>query len=118
MSIYGSMTVMAHPVSQLLSGGGTELNDSRRWVDVSDCQYARSQYSSSGSITVRIEYYIELDDSWATLVSEDNAIGTDPIASSWQEIPLEAKGADILIRCLAMGGGLLTAVNYVELQYR
>jgi hypothetical protein len=109
---------MAHPVSQLLGGGGTELNNSRRWVDVSDCQYARSQYSASDSISVRIEYYFEVDDVWNTLVLEENAFGTDVICSTWQEIPPEAKVGDLLIRCLAIGGGLLTSVNYVELQYR
>lgn len=118
MSTFGTMTVLPNPISYLIALAGTEVTGSRRWIDLSDCQYGMVQYSASLSISVRIEYSKDLGVTWSTLVPEDNRLGTDPICSGWWNLPDLCRSQMILIRAFSLGTGVLTTISFVEFSYR
>ncbi len=97
--MYQSTVLVSETVSQLLSLGGAELTNSRRYVDLTDNDAIRWQ-------------------SWADLASEYGSTGTAPIVTAWQTIPDDCKADDVLLRAWAVGTGLLTSVNFVEVKYR
>lgn len=113
-----SITLMSDAYSELISVGGAELPNSRRVVDLGDAQACRVQYTASNSITVRIEWSDDWGVTWHTLVPEYGMQGTNPRVSAWQVIPADALEDEVTIRAFAVGGGLITSVNFVEFQYR
>lgn len=118
MSNFLSVSIMNETTTILIALLGTELSNSRRWLDVSDCQYVKSQYKVTNSVTVRIEFSTDSGSTWNTLCSENTAGGNNPFFSDWELVPDTARGGDILTRCLAFGGGLMETVNFVEMRYR
>lgn len=112
------LTLIANPASLVIAGAGTELTDSRRYVDLLDRQAVRVQFKATLGISVRVEYSLDEGASWAALVSEDAYVGSNPYVSGWQVIPDEARTVNVLLRALGLGGGVLTTVNFVEMQYR
>ena len=118
--LFSSLTLLADTVSSILSIGGSELTNSRRVVDLQGFEACRHQYSSTQTITVRIEWSID-GATWATLIDEYSmdAIGGNGLkVSGWQVIPDVAKQQEVLLRAFAVGSGLLTQVNFVEFQFR
>lgn len=116
--LFSSITLMLNPVTALLSIGGAELNDSRRYVDLITFEACRWQYQASQSIDVRIDYSLDDGSTWQMMADEFETVGTSPRLTAWQIIPDDAKTADILLRAYAVGGGLLTTVDFVEFQFR
>lgn len=117
MAGYSSITLMTSPVNMLLSAGGAELANSRRFVDLWDIERARVQFNSSANISVRIEYSKDYGDTWSTLIDEDSYVGSNPYASTWFALPPEVQANDVLLRAVGIGSGLLLTVNYVELSF-
>ncbi|MBA4285475.1 MAG: hypothetical protein C0434_08090 [Xanthomonadaceae bacterium] len=112
-----SLTLMSAPASQLLSLGGVELNSSRRFLDFEGISTVRVQFK--GTLLVRVEYSLDFGATWGTLVAEDTYEGANPYIGGWQQRPAEiGNWGDVLLRAIGIGSGLLTTVDYVELQYR
>lgn len=116
--MFCSLTLMTEPVTTLLSLGGAELPDSRRYVDLYTFEACRWQYKASNTIDVRIDYSLDDGATWNTFADEYETVGSSPRLTAWQVIPDEAKVADVLLRAYAIGSGLLTTVNFVEFQFR
>ena len=110
--------MLTQPVSQLLTIGGVELNDSRRLLDFEGIYTARVQFK--GSLSVRIEYSLDYGSTWATLLNEEPTYeGTNPYVGGWQAVPPEiGNWGDVTLRAMGVGTGLLTTVTYVQLDYR
>lgn len=118
MSAYGNLALMTESVTQLISVGGTELPHSRRYVDLLQCSSAFCQFKSSAGISVRLEYSSDEGVNWATLVDESNFVGGNPYSKEWTAIPDDAKQNRVLIRALAIGIGILTTVNFVDVGFQ
>lgn len=118
MISFGSITLMTTPVQALLTIGGSELANSRRVMDLQPMEAARLQYTASATLDVRIEWSDDQGATWNTLIGEYSATGSSPRVSGWQTIPDASKEQEVLVRAYAVGSGLLTTVNFVELQYR
>ncbi len=118
MSGYSNLSLMTEPVTQLISVGGSELTDSRRYVDLWDCEAANCQFKSSAGMSVRVEYSLDDGGSWNTLVDESGYFGGNPYTKGWVVIPEESKQNDVLLRAIGVGIGLLTTVNFVEIGFR
>ena len=116
MTVANCLTLLPNPVTLLLGSGGTELTDSRRFVDLVGCEAARCQFGATVAASVRVEYSTDLGATWAVLVSEDDYVGTNPYLSSWAVLPETAMN-DVMVRAVG-SGGLLTTVKYVELEFR
>lgn len=117
-SLFSSITLMCEPVTSLISLGGVELANSRRYVDFERAEGCRWQYVASNTIDVRLDYSLDNGITWQTLADEYETVGTSPRLTAWQTIPDEAKSCDVLLRAYAVGSGLLTTVNFVELHFR
>ncbi len=117
-SLSSSITLMVQPVTALLTLGGSELANSRRYVDLDNSDACRWQYDSSNGISVRVDYSLDYGATFQTLAAEYESIGASPRITAWQTIPDEAKRPDVLLRCFAIGAGLLTTVEFVEFQFR
>lgn len=117
-SLFSSVTLLTEPVTSLLSLGGSELTNSRRYIDFDNADGCRWQYVSSNTIDVRIDYSLNNGATWQTMVDEYETLGTSPRLTAWQVIPEEARTVDVLVRAYAIGSGLLTTVNFVEFQFR
>ena len=118
MSIYSGLTLVTNAVSSVISLGGSEVNNSRRYADLVDIEAARVQFAATLSISVRVEYSLDAGITWATLVPEDSYVGSNPYISQWMVIPEEARANDVLLRALVIGTGLLTTVVFVEMSFR
>lgn len=116
--MYASTLLLAQSVTQLLQLGGVELSSSRRYVDFTGLEAVRWQYGSSASIDVRVDYSLDDGATWAVLADEYETSGTNPRITAWQVLPDAAKVDDVLLRAVGVGAGLLTTVNFVDLQYR
>lgn len=116
--LFSSITLMTEPVTALLSLGGSELNNSRRYVDLYTFEACRWQYDASQTIDVRIDYSLDDGATWQMFADEYDTGGSGPRLTAWQIIPDAAKVSDVLLRCFAVGSGLLTTVNFVEFQFR
>ena len=117
MAGYSSITLMTSPVTLTIGTSGTELANSRRFVDLWDIERARVQFNSSSSISVRIEYSKDYGSTWATLINEDSYVGYNPYASTWFALPPEVQANDVLLRAVGVGAGLFLTVNYVEVSF-
>jgi hypothetical protein len=117
MAGYSSITLLVAPVTVTIGTSGTELTNSRRFVDLWDCQRGRVQFNSSSAISVRIEYSLDYGVTWAVLWPEGSYVGSNPYASGWFGIPEETKANDVLLRAVGVGSGLFLTVNYVEFSF-
>lgn len=113
-----SMTMLLQPVSSLITIGGAEVALTRRYVDLCDVEAMRLQYNCSDSIDVRVEYSIDYGGSWNTLIPEYGMIGGNPKSSCWQTIPEDCHIPDVILRVYATGSGILTTINFVEIQFK
>lgn len=118
MAGYSGLTLVTNPFSALIALGGTELTDSRRYADLWDIEAARVQYKSSGALQVRVEYSRDAGETWSTLIPDDSTSGNNPYVSPWHVIPDDARAADVLLRAVGVGSGLLTTISYVEMSFR
>lgn len=118
MSAYSNLSLMTTAVSMLISVGGVELSDSRRYVDLLDCESSFCQFKSSDGISVRVEYSTDDDTTWSTLVDETGYSGGNPYTKGWVAIPDNSKNNGVLLRAIGIGIGLLTTVNFVEIGFR
>lgn len=117
----GSLHLMTAPTSQILTIGGVELTNSRRFIDLSEVDTIRVQFS--GSLSVQIDYSLDYGATWNTLVPATSYQGSGGLQiSEWQDITslgLQAGGySQALLRGIGIGSGLLTTVNFVEIQYQ
>lgn len=116
--MYSGLTLLTNPVTPLISVGGGELADSRRFADLLDIEAARVQFKSSAVISARIEYSLDQGLSWHVLIPEDAYLGSNPYISGWWVIPEEARVNDVLLRVWGVGSGVLVTVAYVEMSFR
>lgn len=116
--MYAGIMLLSDSNAQLLTLGGVELANTRRYVDLVGCEAARVQFNASSGISVRVEYSLDAGSNWSTLVSEDTYNGSNPYTSGWQAIADDAKANDVLLRGLGIGSGILTTVNYAQLEFR
>lgn len=117
MSSYSGLTLVANPFSLLISIGGTEVTDSRRYIDLLFTSRARLQFKASAGMTMRIEYSTDNGGSWSTLIPENSFFGGNPFICDWVVIPEEAKYNDVLVRAIGIGVGLLQTINYAEMSF-
>ena len=117
MAGYSSITLLVAPVTITIGTSGTELANSRRYVDLWDIERGRVQFNSSAAISVRVEYSLDYGSTWAVLVPEDSYVGSNPYASAWFALPPEIKANDVLLRAVGVGSGLFLTVNYVEFSF-
>ncbi len=117
-SLFSSMSLMLEPSTSILTLGGAELPHSRRYVDLDNSEACRWQYAASNSIDVTVDYSLDNGDTWQTLATEYETIGGNLRVTAWQTMPDEAKAADVMLRSVASGTGLLTTVHFVEFQFR
>lgn len=117
-SLFSSVTLMTEPTTSLISLGGSELPNSRRYVDLDNADGCRWQYTATNTIDVRLDYSIDDGTTWNMFVDEYETLGSSPRLTAWQVIPDEAKTVDVLLRAYATGAGLLTTVQFVEFQFR
>lgn len=117
-ALFSSLTLMPQPVTSLLSLAGAELAGSRRYVDLDDAEACRWQYESSTGISVRVDYSLDYGVTFQTLAAEYETLGATLRVTAWQTMPADAKRGDVLLRCFAIGAGLLTTVSFVEFQFR
>jgi hypothetical protein len=116
--MYQTTNLLTDTVSQLISLGGIELSNSRRYVDLTECDAVRYQYGASNSIIVRLDFSVDFGQSWQTLVDEYAVLGTSPRITAWQTLPDDSRTCDVLLRAVAIGSGLLTSVNFIEVNTR
>ncbi len=117
MSSYSGLTLVTNPSSMLISLGGVELNDSRRYIDLVGIERARVQFKASAGMTLRVDYSNNDGSSWNTLIPETSYFGGNPFICDWLVIPEEAKQNNLLIRAVGIGVGLLTTISYVEMSF-
>ena len=118
MAATQNITLLSDSTSSVLSVGGGELPASRRYVDLSTANEARIQFQASNGMQVRVEYSTDGGATFGTLFPEDATFGSSPNFGRWMTIPPDAKTDSTLVRCIAIGTGLLVTIYFVELQYR
>jgi hypothetical protein len=124
MSGTGVVTLVKAPYTGLLAVGGTVLPNSNVIVDLSDCQYVRSQFNTAtllASASVQVNFSVDGGTTWLVLVSPDSSIGPNPFTSAWQQIPPGAIGVgDVLLNAqmIVTGLAVTATVNWVDLHFR
>lgn len=116
--IYGNSTgssSTSKPITLTIGTSGTELSNSRRYVDLWDIERGRVQFNSSSAIRVHVYYSLDYGNTLFVLVPEDSYVGSNPYASAWFALPAEIKANNVLLR--AVGIGLFLTVNYVEFSF-
>lgn len=113
-----SISMMTNTHSEVISLVGNELNESRRYVDLTIFTKARVQFKSTSIIDVRVDYSLNNGSTWLTLVPFSTYNSSNPYVTSWIDIPIGAKTDNTLIRAFSKGLGLLASVNFVELNLK
>lgn len=117
MTLYSGLTLLANAYSTLIATSGTELTDSRRYIDLSLAERVRCQFKATAGMTVRIDYSTDNGLTWLTLIPSDSYFGGNPFVCDWLPVPVAAQFDNVLVRAIGIGVGILTTVNYVELSF-
>ncbi len=112
-----NLTLLADSTSQILVIGGTELTNSRRYVNFTGCTLIRWQYTASTVLTGGVDYSVDNGTTWISFVNSTYT-GTNPRITPWITIPTVAQIDNLLLRANAIGTGLLTTISFVMLSYR
>ena len=120
-----SRTLLCNPTLQVPLLGGAEIPQSRRRCDI----FTAANYPPSGRIqyeggslsdcAVRVDYSLDDGATWAVFIPPAGTVNTGvTVMGDWQVLPAAAASqADILLRCVAVGGALIAvSIFYVELQ--
>lgn len=113
-----SISLIAESFTQLISLGGVELPNSRRYLDLETFQAVRWQYQASSGLVVRLDYSTDDGATFIPLVDEYQTFGSGLRCTSWQVIPEPENKSQIMLRGFAIGSGLLTTVNFVQVDFQ
>lgn len=118
--MYSTLNLLASPVSQLITVGGVELNNARRFIDSAGLKTMRLQFDAN--LAVRLDYSTDYGATWSTLIPAPTTQGAGPYVTEWQDVSWLNSGgvefAQVLIRPFAVGSGLLTTVNFVQVDFQ
>lgn len=117
MATYSNISLVVEPQTFLFSASGVEITGSRRFVDLYGSQRARVQFSSSSNMSIAIEYQLEGQSTWNTLIPEDSYYGSNPYTSGWFALDEACKENNVLLRVLGYGSGLTVTINHVSLDW-